>query len=170
MDDTTTIGQLASRLGVNPRTIRYYERIGLTPEPERSGGGYRLYDTNDEDRLRFIKSAQRIGLTLGEIKETLAFRERGEPPCDYVASVIEQRLIEVNQRLRDLREFKRELSELRDRIRTQGTARQQDGAYCHYIQTAGGSQPDSSGRARSGRSGDKPHASNARRLGQRLQG
>ena len=131
-----SIGQLAARLGLNPRTIRYYERIGLVPEPSRTAARYRLYDADDESRLRFIKSAQRVGLNLGEIKEALAFRERGEPPCDYVAGVIEQRLGEVNQRLRELREFKRELTQLRDRIRATGPVPQREGSYCHYIQTA----------------------------------
>ena len=134
-----TIGQLAGRLGINPRTIRYYERIGLTPQPERTAAGYRLYGTEDEQRLRFIKSAQRVGLNLGEIKETLAFRDRGEPPCAYVAGVIEQRLGEVNQRLRDLQAFKRELTELRNRIHANGPAAEREGIYCHYIESASAS-------------------------------
>ena len=129
-----TIGQLAKRLDLNPRTIRYYERIQLVPAPERTGAGYRIYGQADEDRLRFIKSAQRLGLSLGEVKEVLAFRERGQQPCRYVASVIERRLGEVNQRLRDLRAFKAELTELRDRIRADGVA-ERDPGYCHYIQS-----------------------------------
>jgi DNA-binding transcriptional MerR regulator len=129
-----TIGQLAKRLDLNPRTIRYYERIRLVPEPERTGAGYRLYGQADEDRLRFIKSAQRLGLSLGEVKEVLAFRERDQQPCRYVASVIEQRLGEVRQRLRDLRAFKAELTELQDRISADGVA-ERDSGYCHYIQS-----------------------------------
>lgn len=133
---TWTIGQLAGRLDLNPRTIRYYERIGLLPQPERTGAGYRLYGEADEDRLRFIRSAQRIGLSLGEVKEVLAFRERGERPCAYVATVIEQRLGEVNQRLRDLRAFRAELGELRERIHSEGAANR-EATYCHYIQSRG---------------------------------
>jgi DNA-binding transcriptional MerR regulator len=128
-----TIGKLADRLGLNTRTIRYYERVGLIPPAERSEGGYRLYARADEDRLRFIKSAQRLGLTLGEIKETLAFRERGERPCQYVAGLIDQRLGEVNQRLHELRAFKRELTQLRERMRTDEPVEREVG-YCHYIQ------------------------------------
>ena len=135
MDDASmTIGLLAGRLGINPRTIRYYERIGILPEPARTYAGYRLYGREDEERLRFIKSAQRVGLNLGEIKETLAFRDCGEPPCGYVAGVIDQRLSEVNRRLADLRAFKRELADLRDRMRNEGTAPER--GYCHYIQSA----------------------------------
>lgn len=130
-----TIGGLAKRLDVNPRTIRYYERVGVLPEPERSHRGYRLYSEKDEARIRFIKSAQRVGLTLGEIKETLAFRERGQQPCGYVASVIERRLAEVSQRLRELRAFKAELNELRNRIHTGDLTARNDG-YCHYIEAA----------------------------------
>jgi DNA-binding transcriptional MerR regulator len=132
------IGQLAERLGLNPRTIRYYERIQILPEPERTHAGYRLYGPGVEERLRFIKSAQRIGLNLGEIKEVLAFRERGQPPCGYVAGVIEQRLSEVDQRLRELRAFKADLSRLRERMRAEGVAERD--RYCHYIETAAGSR------------------------------
>lgn len=127
------IGQLAEQLGLNPRTIRYYEQIGLMPEPERTESGYRLYTDRDAERLRFIKSAQHVGLSLGEIKETLAFRERGEQPCGYVYGVVEQRLREVDGRLRELRAFKRDLKQLRDRMRAGGVARR-EGPYCHYIE------------------------------------
>lgn len=128
-----TIGALAERLGLNTRTIRYYERVGLIPPAQRSAAGYRLYTTADEDRIRFIKSAQRLGLSLGEVKETLAFRERGERPCQYVAGLIDERLGEVNQRLRELRAFKRELTQLRERMRDDGVV-ERDAPYCHYIQ------------------------------------
>lgn len=129
-----TIGELAQRLGLNPRTLRYYERIGLIPPAERTGSGYRVYSTADEERVRFIKSAQRLGLNLGEIKETLAFRERGERPCSYVAGLIDERLGEVNQRLRELRAFKRELTDLRERMRREGVV-EGDAPYCHYIES-----------------------------------
>lgn len=136
-----TIGQLAGRLGINPRTIRYYERIGIVPEPERTYAGYRLYGREDEERLRFIKSAQRVGLNLGEIKETLAFRDRDEPPCGYVAGVIDQRLGEVNRRFAELRAFKRELTELRERMQARGPAAEREASYCHYIQSAPANTP-----------------------------
>lgn len=137
-DDRVTIGQLARQLDVNPRTIRYYERVGVLPAPERTSSGYRLYAPEDAERLRFVKSAQRVGLTLGEIRETLAFRDRSEAPCRYVAGVIEQRLAETNQRIRELRAFKRELAELNQRMRAGGVV-ERDSPYCHYIASAGSS-------------------------------
>lgn len=128
-----TIGQLAERLGLNPRTIRYYERIGLVPEPERGPSGYRLYRPEGEERLRFIKSAQHLGLTLAEVKEMLAFRDRGERPCAYVAEVIERRLDEVNQRLRELGALRGELEAIHEQMAARGTV-EEDASFCYYIE------------------------------------
>lgn len=130
-----TIGQLAKRLDLNPRTIRFYEQSGVLPEPERSEGGYRIYAAEDEARLRFIKAAQRLGLKLGEIKEVLAFRDRDERPCRHVAELIGVRLAEVDQRMRDLRTLKQELSSLSRRITEEGAAPAR-GQFCHFIETA----------------------------------
>lgn len=129
------IGQLAERLDLNPRTIRFYERVGVLPEPARTESGYRLYGPEDEARLRFVKSAQRVGLRLGEIREVLAFRDRGERPCRYVAALIEQHLAEIDQRMREMRTLKQELRDLRARMQAEGIA-ERDGAYCHYIESA----------------------------------
>jgi len=84
------IGELAGLVGVNPKTVRYYEGIGLLPDPERRPSGYREYTDDDVDRLRFIRTAQRLGLSLSEISEILGFRERAERPCDYVLGVLDR--------------------------------------------------------------------------------
>lgn len=136
MNRQLKIGELAARLDLNPRTIRFYEQAGILPEPERSRGGFRLYGDEDTERLRFVKTAQRLGLTLGEIKEVLAFRDRDERPCRYVAAVIEHRLAEIDERMRELRTLKHELTELRERMHAEGVA-ERDAAYCHYIEAAG---------------------------------
>jgi DNA-binding transcriptional MerR regulator len=72
------IGEAADRVGVNPETIRFYESIGVLPEPPRTPTGYRGYDDEHVERLHFIRSAQRRGLKLEDIAEVLAFRDRGE--------------------------------------------------------------------------------------------
>lgn len=130
------IGQLAQRMGLNARTIRFYEQAGVLPEPERTAGGYRIYTAADEARLRFIKAAQRLGLKLGEIKEVLAFRDRQEQPCPYVGELISARLAEVDERMRDLRTLKRELSGMKRRIAEHGVAPAK-GQFCHFIETSG---------------------------------
>jgi DNA-binding transcriptional MerR regulator len=71
------IGALAKKAGVNPRTIRYYEHIGVLPPAERTASGYRQYSDEDLERLAFIRNAQASGVMLDEIKEVLAFRDRG---------------------------------------------------------------------------------------------
>ncbi|MGQ0668906.1 MAG: MerR family transcriptional regulator [Actinomycetota bacterium] len=73
-----------------PKTIRYYEEIGRLPEPERTSSGYRDFDREAVSRLRFSKAAQSVGFSIGEIKEILAFRERGQAPCEHVTGLIER--------------------------------------------------------------------------------
>jgi DNA-binding transcriptional MerR regulator len=106
------IGELAERLAVNPKTIRYYESISVLPEPERTPSGYRTYTETDVDRVAFIKTAQRLGITLDEIREILALRERGERPCAYVRDVVRRELAAIDERLAELRQLRRDLTEL----------------------------------------------------------
>lgn len=103
------IGELAARLAINTKTIRYYEGIGLLPPPDRTASGYRVYDEDDVERLTFIKTAQRLGITLDEIREILAFRERGERPCEYVRDVLRREVAEIDQRLAELTTLRDEL-------------------------------------------------------------
>ena len=83
------IGEVAARAGLNPRTLRFYEATGLLPSPSRGENGYRLYPPETVDLLGFIKSAQGLGLTLGEIKEIIAIRRAGRPPCKKGLGVAE---------------------------------------------------------------------------------
>jgi DNA-binding transcriptional MerR regulator len=75
MRDGMRIGELATRFGLNPKTIRYYEEIGLLPRAERSDSGYRLYDEHDVERLGFIRRAKTLGLSLDEIRDILSVQE-----------------------------------------------------------------------------------------------
>lgn len=106
------IGELAARLGINPRTLRYYERIGLLPEPGRTSSGYREYTESDLDRVTFIKTAQRLGMALDEIGEILALRHRGERPCGYVRDVLHHQVAEIDARIAELNRLRNSLMEL----------------------------------------------------------
>lgn len=110
------IGELAGQLRLNPRTIRYYESIGLLPEPERTESGYRDYDDQAAELLTFIKTAQRLGITLDEIREILALRDRGERPCGYVRDVLHRQVGEIDDRIAELRQLRRELVTLEDLV------------------------------------------------------
>jgi DNA-binding transcriptional MerR regulator len=129
------IGELAERLNLNPRTLRYYESIGLLTEPARTDSGYRDYSEDDLERVRFVKSAQRLGLSLDEIKEILAFRDRGELPCDYVLSVIEREAEDLNRRIREMRKLRDDLKVLKNKAQRIPKARLKgDACVCHIIE------------------------------------
>jgi DNA-binding transcriptional MerR regulator len=94
-------GEVADAAGVNRETLRYYERRGLLPKPDRSPGGHRLYDDQAVATLRVIKAAQRLGFTLDEVTELVeAGRARGRSMG--LQARARQKLLEVEQRLADL--------------------------------------------------------------------
>ena len=107
------IGELAELVGVNPKTVRYYESIGLLPDPQRRPSGYREYTNDDVDRLGFIRTAQRLGLSLAEISEILAFRERAERPCDYVLGVLDRQVADLDRRMAEMAQLRQELITLK---------------------------------------------------------
>ncbi|QAV69730.1 heavy metal-responsive transcriptional regulator [Salinibacterium sp. UTAS2018] len=106
------IGEVADRLDVPRHTIRFYEKQGLLPEPQRQGNGYRDYDPAVVDRVTFIRNSQAAGLTLSEIMSVLSLRDAGEAPCTHVSSLLEHKLDGVQERLKDLAALEAELKQL----------------------------------------------------------
>lgn len=106
------IGEVAKRLGMNPRTIRFYEAAGLLPPPQRTEHGYasaghRLFDTEDLRRLQFVRQARLLDLSLDEIRELVRAAEDG---CCGVARprlkiLIQEKLPELRRRIADLRQL-----------------------------------------------------------------
>ena len=133
------IGELADRVGVNPKTIRFYEGRGLLPDPVRLPSGYRDYGAEDEARLGFIKTAQRLGFSLDEIAEILSFKERGERPCSYVLSVLDNQVADLDRRIGELVALRADLVALKaeaDRLPSEGAC------YCSIVEHAAvGSAP-----------------------------
>lgn len=107
-----TIGQLARTLDINPRTLRYYERIGLLIPSARTAAGYRLYSELDAERLAFIRRAQRLGWSLHEIASIIAIREHGVPPCQHVRSLAESKAQEIEARIKELVVLRQEMVQL----------------------------------------------------------
>jgi Hg(II)-responsive transcriptional regulator len=109
---TLTIGQLAKEAGVNVQTVRYYERRGLLPEPPRSESGYRKYPLADVGRIGFIRRAQGLGFTLGEVEELLSLRvDPGATPGD-VRGRVEQKIAHVESKLGELERIHRALVQM----------------------------------------------------------
>ena len=128
------IGELAGRLGLNPRTIRFYESIGVLPEPPRTPSGYRDYDRSDLERLRFIRLAQSLGLGLDDIREVLALRDRGEAPCPYVRRVIDEPAQDIDRRIGELERLRTELRRLQRVARSLPDAASNDRCVCHILE------------------------------------
>jgi MerR family transcriptional regulator, Zn(II)-responsive regulator of zntA len=107
---TFTIGELAARAAMTPDALRYYERLGVIAPIKRTAGGFRLYTADVIDRLRFIKQAQRHGLTLAEIRELLRLdARRGESQCRQVQQLLERKVADLDARLIELQDFRRTL-------------------------------------------------------------
>lgn len=109
-----TVKQVAERVGMPSRTIRYYDRIGLVRADERSAAGYRLYSTEEEGRLLFIRRAKRLGLSLDEIRGLLAAAEGGcEATVPELERLLEQKIEEIDEKIADLTAFRARLVEYR---------------------------------------------------------
>lgn len=108
------IGELAREFGLNPRTLRYYESVGLL-RPRRTPSGYRAYVGTDRERLRFVLRAKRAGFTLREMREVVELKDRGQVPCEHVRRQVERKLQEVEARLQALQALQDELRRLRQR-------------------------------------------------------
>lgn len=115
-----TIGELATKAGVNVQTVRYYEREGLLPEAHRwPDSGYRDFDDEALLRLKFIRSAKELGFTLREIKELLDLRILPEESCREVRVKLERKIADIDQRLTQMRRMRRTLAKLATACSTQ---------------------------------------------------
>ncbi|OGB88355.1 MAG: hypothetical protein A3G35_11395 [candidate division NC10 bacterium RIFCSPLOWO2_12_FULL_66_18] len=106
------IGKVAKQAGANPKTIRYYETLGLLPQAQRGENRYRLYSKEEVELLRFIKKAQGLGLTLSEIKGIVELRRMGHEPCIHVQALLKRKIADLDQRLRDLVALRKKLKDL----------------------------------------------------------
>ncbi|WP_157019636.1 MerR family transcriptional regulator [Mesorhizobium xinjiangense] len=106
------IGTLAKRTGTKVQTIRYYEQIGLLPEPGRTEGGQRRYDEEDLDRLAFIRHARQLGFTLEAIRELLDLSDNPGRPCADVDRIAHRQLKEVEARIARLEALRAELKRM----------------------------------------------------------
>jgi len=127
------IGELADTVGLPSQTIRFYERRGLLPEPERGTNGYRIYDQSTLTRLRFIHTAQAAGLALAEIGSIIDLRVDGNVPCTHVASLIDSKLADVRTRIKSLAVLEAELEEVIERSHRLDPADCTDADICHIL-------------------------------------
>ncbi len=103
------IGEIATRSGVSVDTVRYYERSKLLPRAYRSSGGFRMFPAETVERIRFIKEAQEIGLSLNEIKQLFSTRG-GATECQTVHTLLLEKLSDLEKRIAQMKNFKKTLA------------------------------------------------------------
>jgi MerR family mercuric resistance operon transcriptional regulator len=104
------IGELAEACGVSRDTVRYYERLKLLPRPARTQAGYRTYSEADIERVRFIKQAQAVGLSLDEIRAIMFEGKGGLEQCRRVRDLLAAKLKELDARFAEMRAFRQRLT------------------------------------------------------------
>ncbi|MEP1696927.1 MAG: helix-turn-helix domain-containing protein [Paracoccaceae bacterium] len=107
-----TIGKASEQSGVNIETIRYYEREGIVPKPERSAGGRRLYSTDGIAKLRFVRRCRDLGFPISIIQTFLSLTERDDRSCGEVKSLAEDHLDEINAKIENLSRLREALLNL----------------------------------------------------------
>jgi len=128
------IGELADDVNVTTEAVRYYEKIGLLAAPTRTASGYRDYNHQALERLRFIRTAQTVGFTLGEIGEILDLRHNGETPCDHVRQLIAKHAADLKHRIQDLQAMQTDLHRLAAVAAAPQTS--SNATHCHILESA----------------------------------
>ena len=106
------IGEISKKTNIPVKTIRYYEEFGLLRHPQRSVSKYRIYSSKDIEKLLFIKKSKDLGLTLAEIKRIIKRSNKGvDATCCLVHEVFEQKILECENKIKELKETKHRLSE-----------------------------------------------------------
>lgn len=127
------IGEVSQASGIGIEALRFYERSGLLGKPVRSMSGYRLYDEGVLERLAFIKKAQTLGFSLDEIRRIIADAQSGASPCEDVREIVRRRLAELDEKMREMKRYRKELAQTLEEWDEVGRA---PGHICGLIETA----------------------------------
>ena len=127
------IGEVSKQSGIGIEALRFYEKSGLLDRPSRTYSGYRVYDADVLERLTFIKRAQVLGFSLGEVRQIIDDARKGQSPCEEVREIVRRRLAELDERLREMRRYRKELADTLEEWDEQGRA---PGHICGLIEGA----------------------------------
>lgn len=106
------IGKASALSGVGIETIRYYEREGITPQPDRTAGGRRDYDSGTVAKLRFVKRCRELGFSIADIKTLLKLSHSDDATCEEAGKIGQQNRALVREKIADLKRMERALDEL----------------------------------------------------------
>ena len=145
-----SVGDLAGRAGITPQAVRYYEAEGLLRPPARTPAGYRIYEPSVLNRLRFIRRARALGLSLAEIKEIARLADSRKAPCCRVRELLGSKLNDLNARIEELIRLRDQLTRFVKKISTMPDQADTSDAVCYLIETVslGGNEPPATRRNR----------------------
>ena len=130
-----TASVLAKRADVSLFTVRYYTRIGLLKPSRDIRNGYKVYKQSDKDRLKFIAAAKELGFTLGEIEDILSHAAHGNSPCPMVRDVVEKRVKENKEKIRELKRLQRRLESAAEMWKTMKNSEPDGHSVCRLIES-----------------------------------
>jgi MerR family transcriptional regulator, Zn(II)-responsive regulator of zntA len=133
-----TASVLAKRTGIPIFTVRYYTRIGLLKPSRDLRNGYKLYKQSDKERLKFINSAKNLGFTLGEIEQILSHAEDGDTPCPMVREIVEQRIRENREAIRQMKRLQKRLEQAAEMWSGMEDAEPDGQSVCQLIESFAG--------------------------------
>lgn len=142
------IGELAKQAGVTVQAVRFYERLGLLPEPQRKDSGYRIYSGLDLKRLLFVRKAKSLGFSLEQIRDILRMRDRGHCPCGEVVKTAERHLRVVEDQISQLSKFRDGLSRAVKRWKRSGKPTLSADAFCALIERTMETPPPTNAKRR----------------------
>jgi len=127
------IGDVAKQAGTAVGALRYYESLGLL-DSERGDNGYRYYSPAAVHQVQFIKKAQALGFSLEDIGDVLTVHQRGDVPCEFVQSLLQDKIRQLDVQIQQMMAFKADLEQYRDRW-AESQPRPQPGDICPLIET-----------------------------------
>lgn len=130
-----TASILAKRANVPLFTVRYYTRIGLLKPSRDLSNGYKVYKQSDKERLKFIAAAKNLGFTLAEIEEILGHAVHGDSPCPMVRDIVEHRIKENKEKIRDLKRLQTRLESAIGMWKTMKNSEPDGHSVCHLIES-----------------------------------
>ena len=130
-----TAAVLSKQAEVPLFTVRYYTRIGLLKPSRDLRNGYKIYKQSDRDRLRFIAAAKELGFTLAEIEEILDHAVHGDSPCPMVREIVEKRIDENKEKIREMKRLQKRLEAAADMWKTMKNSEPDGHSVCRLIES-----------------------------------
>ena len=135
-----TVKQLAVQSGAPAHVVRYYVRIGLIEPAAQQENGYRLFDSKDAQRMRFIRMAKHLGFTLNEIKQITRYADTGESPCDDVRKIIQHRIKENREKILEMNRLQAHMEEALQQWSLMPNGVPNGDSVCHLIESVEGNE------------------------------